>query len=99
MRLDDNYGIFQDWYLTHEFADASEASINSVGTVTLAIQYSECIICVLFSRRYARRLRLLMQGSLVVCVISMFLSSFATKVHSFEIYPARHHRLDSCIFL
>ncbi|KAF8310199.1 MFS general substrate transporter [Clavulina sp. PMI_390] len=75
-----SYGIFQDWYLKHEFKGASEASINSVGTVALAIQYSEGIIMLMFAKRYGKHLRKLMVGSLAVCVLSMFASSFATQV-------------------
>ncbi|KAF8302323.1 MFS general substrate transporter [Clavulina sp. PMI_390] len=74
------YGIFQDWYLTHEFKNASEAAVNSVGTLTLGIQYAEGILVILFARQYARYLRHMMWACLAICVISMFLSSFATEV-------------------
>ena len=58
------------------------AAINSVGTVTLAIQYSVGIFVIFFARRYARFLRWMMVACLVICVLSMLISSFSTKVWS-----------------
>ncbi|KAI0249409.1 major facilitator superfamily domain-containing protein [Lactifluus subvellereus] len=76
-----SYGVFQEWYLSHPpFENASEASVNAIGTVTLAIQYSEGLLLQFVAQRWPQWLRPIMLGALVTCVASMFLSSFATKV-------------------
>ncbi|KAF8306443.1 MFS general substrate transporter [Clavulina sp. PMI_390] len=74
------YGIFQDWYLTHEFKNASEAAVNAVGTITLSLQYAEGILVVLLARRYARYLRHAMWVCLGISALAIFLSSFATQI-------------------
>ncbi|KAI0260582.1 major facilitator superfamily domain-containing protein [Gloeopeniophorella convolvens] len=76
-----SFGVFQEWYLSHPpFENASEASINAIGTVTLAIQYSEGILLQFIAQRRPEFLRPLMFVGLVTCVLSMLISSFATKV-------------------
>ncbi|KAI0048508.1 MFS general substrate transporter [Auriscalpium vulgare] len=76
-----SFGVFQEWYLSHPpFDSASEASINAIGTVTLAIQYMEGIVFAFIAQRFPHWLRPMMVGGLVVCVTSMLISSFATKV-------------------
>ncbi|KAI0046480.1 MFS general substrate transporter [Auriscalpium vulgare] len=76
-----SYGVFQQWYLSNPpFEGASEAMINSIGTVTLAIQYMEGIVLAFVFQRFPHWLRPIMIGGLVVCVISMLISSFATQV-------------------
>lgn len=76
-----SYGVFQEWYLSHPpFENASEASINAIGTVTLAIQYSEGLLLQFVAQRRPQWLRPIMLGALVTCIASLFLSSFATKV-------------------
>ncbi|KAF8306442.1 MFS general substrate transporter [Clavulina sp. PMI_390] len=74
------FGIFQDWYLTHEFKDASEAAVNAVGTINLSLQYAEGILVVLLARRYARYLRHAMWVCLGISALAIFLSSFATQI-------------------
>ncbi|KAI0045443.1 MFS general substrate transporter [Auriscalpium vulgare] len=76
-----SYGVFQEWYISHPpFESASEASINAIGTVTIAIQYMEGIVLAFIAQRFPHWLRPMMIGGLVVCVASMLVSSFATKV-------------------
>ncbi|KAI0321544.1 MFS general substrate transporter [Amylostereum chailletii] len=76
-----SYGVFQEWYLSHPpFEDASEASINAIGTVTLAIQYIEGIGVMLVTQRFPHWTKTMMVASLVVCVGALVVSSFATKV-------------------
>ena len=76
-----SYGVFQEWYLSHPpFENASEASVNAIGTVTLAIQYSEGLLLQFVAQRRPQWLRPIMLGALVTCIASLFLSSFATKV-------------------
>ncbi|KAF8342993.1 major facilitator superfamily domain-containing protein [Cantharellus anzutake] len=70
-----------EWYLTHPpFNKASQASINAIGTVVLAIQYSEGLLCVFLAQKYPGKVKLAMKISACVCMASMLLSSFATEV-------------------
>ncbi|KAF8310200.1 MFS general substrate transporter [Clavulina sp. PMI_390] len=75
-----SYGVFQDWYIEHEFKGSSKAAINSVGMVAVALEYSEGLILLVFMKWYGQHLRKLMVVSLGLCVASMFASSFATEV-------------------
>lgn len=76
-----SFGVFQEWYLTHPpFESASEASINAIGTTTLAIQYMEGIILVALAQRYPAWVRPAMWIGLLVCVGSLALASFANQV-------------------
>ncbi|KAF8306428.1 MFS general substrate transporter [Clavulina sp. PMI_390] len=74
-----SYGIFQDWYLTHEFQGASEAAINAVGTINLAMLYGEGIL-IIFAARWTRHFQMMMRISLILCVLSLVATSFATQV-------------------
>ncbi|CAK5266008.1 unnamed protein product [Mycena citricolor] len=77
------YGVFQEFYLNSPqspFRGASEASINSIGTITIGIQYFEGLGVMALTQRYPRWTKSLMGASLAACVGALLVSSFATKV-------------------
>ncbi|OCH87540.1 MFS general substrate transporter [Obba rivulosa] len=76
-----SYGIFQDYYTSHPpFNTASPVAIAAVGTTSIAIQYAECLLLSFFFGRYPDMITRYMWGGLGLAVISLFISSFATKV-------------------
>ena len=78
-----SYGVFQEWYLSSPdspFRGASESAINAIGTITLGIQYMEGLGIMFFTQRYPHWTKPMMITSLIVCVGTMILSSFATQV-------------------
>ncbi|KAI0059154.1 MFS general substrate transporter [Artomyces pyxidatus] len=96
-----SYGGFQEWYLSNPpFQNASEASINAIGTITLAIQYSEAIVLMFVAQRYPHWLRRMMVGGLVICVVSMLASSFATKVwHLIALQGVLYGIAGGCLYM
>lgn len=79
--LSRSYGIFQAYYTTHPpFDTASPAAISAIGTVALAIQYVEVLLVILWCKRYPDLVKTMMWSCLALCFVSLFLSSFATKV-------------------
>ncbi|PIL35155.1 MFS general substrate transporter [Ganoderma sinense ZZ0214-1] len=76
-----SYGIFQDYYTSHPpFDSASGVAIAAVGTISLAIQYGESCLLLLFMRKYPDFLRTSMWFGLALYFASLFASSFATQV-------------------
>ncbi|KAF9568725.1 MFS general substrate transporter [Agrocybe pediades] len=75
------YGIFQEHYSTHPpFDTSSAASISTIGTASLGIQHIGMLVFVLFLQRYPEYIKASVWFSLVLCVGSLLLSSFATKL-------------------
>ena len=62
------------------FRGASESAINAIGTITLGFQYMEGMAIMFFTQKYPQWTKLMMIVCLVICVATMILSSFATKV-------------------
>ncbi|RPD73239.1 MFS general substrate transporter [Lentinus tigrinus ALCF2SS1-7] len=76
-----SYGIFQDYYTSHPpFNSSSGITISSVGTIALAFQYGEVFFLSFLLARYPEYLRPGMWFGLVLYFVSLFCSSFATKV-------------------
>ncbi|CAK5269846.1 unnamed protein product [Mycena citricolor] len=78
-----SYGVFQEFYLNSPqspFRDASEASINAIGTITIGIQYIEGLGTMTITQRFPRQFKLFMTVALIACFGSLLLSSFATQV-------------------
>ncbi|QRV90465.1 major facilitator superfamily transporter [Ceratobasidium sp. AG-Ba] len=76
-----SYGVFQEYHISHKtFNKVSEAAIGAVGTTTLAIGYFECLIVILAAQHWPDKIRLVMWSSLVLCVGSLVLASFSTKI-------------------
>ncbi|KAI0042831.1 MFS general substrate transporter [Auriscalpium vulgare] len=96
-----SYGVFQQGYLNNPpFEGTSEAMINTIGTVGLGIQYMEGIVLAFVFQRFPHWLRPMMVGSLVVCVTSMLISSFATKVwHLILLQGVVYGTASGCLYL
>ncbi|KDQ61480.1 hypothetical protein JAAARDRAFT_66589 [Jaapia argillacea MUCL 33604] len=76
-----SYGIFQEYYMSHPpFNKASAVMISAIGTTALALQYGECLLILLFYRRYPELIRSSMWLGLALCAVCLVVSSFATKV-------------------
>ncbi|KZT69305.1 MFS general substrate transporter [Daedalea quercina L-15889] len=75
------YGIFQDYYASNPlFKDASGVIIAAVGTLSTAVQFGETILLSFFFGRYPDLLRPSLWAALALCVSSLLLASFATKI-------------------
>ncbi|KAI0042829.1 MFS general substrate transporter, partial [Auriscalpium vulgare] len=96
-----SYGVFQQWYLSNPpFEGTSEATINAIGTVGLGILYMEGILLAFIFQRFPHWLRPMMIGSLVVCVTSMLISSFATKVwHLILLQGVVYGTASGCLYM
>ncbi|KAJ3776698.1 MFS general substrate transporter [Lentinula raphanica] len=69
------YGVFQEFYTSNPpFESSSLVSISAIGTASLAIQYIEIILVI------ADKVKLAMWIALLVCVVTLVVSSFATQV-------------------
>ncbi|KAI0042846.1 MFS general substrate transporter [Auriscalpium vulgare] len=96
-----SYGVFQQWYLSNPpFEGTSEAMINTIGTVGLGIQYMEGILLAFVFQRFPHWIRPMMVGSLVVCVTSMLISSFATEIwHLIFFQGVVYGTASGCLYL
>ncbi|KDQ61479.1 hypothetical protein JAAARDRAFT_54845 [Jaapia argillacea MUCL 33604] len=76
-----SYGIFQVYYMTHApFKASSTVAISAIGTTALSLQYGECLLILLFYRRYPELIRSTMWFGLALCTLSLVASSFANKI-------------------
>ncbi|KAI0773965.1 MFS general substrate transporter [Fomes fomentarius] len=76
-----SYGIFQDYYTTHPpFNKSSSISIAAIGTIAIALQYTEALFISCMFGRYPDYMNCGMWGGLALYFISIFCSSFATQV-------------------
>ncbi|KAI1788981.1 MFS general substrate transporter [Ganoderma leucocontextum] len=76
-----SYGIFQNYYTTHPpFNTASSISIAAVGTIAIALQYTEALLISCALGRYPDYMGYAMWFGLVLYFFSIFGSSFATQV-------------------
>lgn len=85
-------GLFQDYYSTGPFSDASTASVAAIGTTALALEYSEFFFLIFLYRRLCVRvstfadldrphwIRPLTWVAVVGAGLSLFASSFCTRV-------------------
>ncbi|KAI0042845.1 MFS general substrate transporter [Auriscalpium vulgare] len=96
-----SYGVFQQWYLSNPpFDGTSEANINAIGTVGLGILYMEGIFLAFVFQRFPQWLRPMMVGGLVVCVFSLLISSFATKVwHLVVLQGVVYGTASGCLYM
>ncbi|EPQ56309.1 MFS general substrate transporter [Gloeophyllum trabeum ATCC 11539] len=75
-----SYGVFQEYYSTHEFQSASNVAISAVGTVSLALTFGSTIPLMLYFRRYPTLIKPTMWVGLVVAVAALVVSSFANAI-------------------
>ncbi|EJF56351.1 MFS general substrate transporter [Dichomitus squalens LYAD-421 SS1] len=76
-----SYGIFQEYYTSNPpFNKESPVAIAAVGTVCLAIEYGEIFFLYFLLRKYPDYVRLSMWCGLAIYSVSLFTSSFATRV-------------------
>ena len=72
------------YYLSHPpFNTASESTINSIGTIALALQYLETPFVIAFAQKRPKLIRPMQWGALVACAASLAISSFANSVGLF----------------
>ncbi|KAI0072284.1 MFS general substrate transporter [Panus rudis PR-1116 ss-1] len=75
-----SYGIFEAYYISHPpFNTAPHIAISAVGPIALAIQYAEGVFISLWLGRYPDYLKLTMWFGLVLCSLSLLLSSFVSQ--------------------
>ncbi|KAJ3876965.1 MFS general substrate transporter [Lentinula edodes] len=76
-----SYGIFQEFYSTHTpFQSSSLVSISAIGTASLAIQYIEIIAVIAVCQRFPEKVKPAMWIALLICVTTLIISSFASRV-------------------
>lgn len=75
------FGVFQDYYLKHPpYNKSSEAAINSIGTVALALQYGVMVWVIDVYQKHPRWSRMMTFMGLLTCSLSLLLAGFATAV-------------------
>ncbi|KAF8314196.1 MFS general substrate transporter, partial [Clavulina sp. PMI_390] len=76
-----SFGVFQDYYVKNPpFDHASEAAINSIGTIALALQYTVIIWVISLYHKYPQWSKTMTFLGLVTCALSLLLASFANAV-------------------
>ncbi|KAI0751441.1 MFS general substrate transporter [Daedaleopsis nitida] len=76
-----SYGIFQDYYTTHPpFDSASSITIAAVGTIAIALQYTEALLISCIFGRYPDYMSWGSWGGLALYFLSIFGSSFAQQI-------------------
>ncbi|TBU44775.1 MFS general substrate transporter [Dichomitus squalens] len=76
-----SYGIFQNYYTTHPpFNSASSISIAAIGTIAIALQYTEALLISCAFGRYPDYMGYAMWFGLALYFLSIFCSSFANQV-------------------
>ncbi|KAM0806727.1 putative Major facilitator superfamily (MFS) profile domain-containing protein [Seiridium cardinale] len=74
-----SFGVFQDFYSTHEpFKDSDLIAV--VGTTTSAVMYLATPLCVAVCRRYPRSVRWFTFLGLITASLSMVISSFCSSI-------------------
>lgn len=75
------FGVFQDYYLKHPpYNKSSEAAINSIGTIALALQYILMAWVIDTYQKHPRWSRYMTFMGLFTCALSLLLAGFATSV-------------------
>ncbi|KAF8309076.1 MFS general substrate transporter [Clavulina sp. PMI_390] len=81
------FGVFQEYYLTTPpFDQASESTINSIGTIAIAIQFFITPFCITLASRYPHWIPFTSWGSLILYVLSVVAASFAQTVNQLLIF-------------
>ncbi|KZT20102.1 MFS general substrate transporter [Neolentinus lepideus HHB14362 ss-1] len=75
-----SYGVFQEYYSTHEFQTTSNVAISAVGTVSIAMTFGSTIPLMLFFRRYPGLTKPTMWVGLLLAVAALIVSSFVNAV-------------------
>ncbi|KAK8126698.1 uncharacterized protein PG998_002457 [Apiospora kogelbergensis] len=74
-----SFGVFQDYYSTHEPFGGS-GNIASIGTSTMGVMYIGTPVVIVLCRLFPRRARWFTLAGLFVASLAMALSSFCTTV-------------------
>ena len=56
--------------------------INSIGTITLALEYAATVWAISMYQKYPRRARAMNFGALVMCSSALILAAVSTKVRT-----------------